>query len=158
MEYKTSDLGWPIRLVGTGKYAENGNEIKEEIEVKTYNPDVFVKEKEKMGKTSNMLQKMRKEALTGEEYTDEEIADAKKEAQENISTSSLNLSNFMKSYLDRKDGKNAYYDKNGVNKENIASRAEKEVSEMARLTLISTYNEKHEPKISSIEEYSVLND
>lgn len=157
VEYKTSDLGWPIRLVSTGKYAENGNEIKEEIEVKTYNPDVFVKEKEKMGKTSNMLQKMRKEALTGEEYTDEEIADAKKEAQENISTISLNLSNFMKPYLDRKDGKNAYYDKNGVNKENIASRAEKEVSEMAKLTLISTYNEKHEPKISSIEEITVEN-
>lgn len=157
VEYKTSDLGWPIRLVGTGKYAENGNEIKEEIEVKSYNPDVFVKEKEKMGKTSNMLQKMRKETLTGEDYTEDEIADAKKQAEEDINTISLNLTNFMKSYLQREDGKNVYFDENGVNKDNIASRAAKEVSEMARLTLISTYNEKHDPKITSIEEITVEN-
>ncbi len=157
VEYKTNDLGYPVRLVGTGRYAENGNEIKEEIAVTTYNPDVYIKESEKMGKTSNMLQKMRKEVLTGEPYTDEEIEAAKEEAKENLVTISLNLSNFMNTYLTREDGKNAYFDGTNVNTDNIASLAVNEVSEMAKATLISSYNEKNDPKISSIEEITVEN-
>ncbi len=157
VEYKTNDLGYPVRLVGTGRYAPNGNEIMEEIAVTTYNPDVYIKESEKMGKTSNMLQKMRKEVLTGEEYTEEEIASAKEEAKESLTTISLNLKNFMNSYLKREDGKNEYYDGTNINTDNIASLAVNEVSEMAKATLISSYNEKNDPKISSIEEITVEN-
>ncbi len=157
VEYKTNDLGYPVRLVGTGTYAPNGNEIMEEIAVTTYNPDVYIKEKEKMGKTSNMLQKMRKEVLTGEEYTDEEIEEAKKEAQDNLATISLNLQSFMNTYLKREDGKNDYFDGNNVNESSIASLAVNQVSEMARVTLINAYNDKNDPKISCIEEITVEN-
>lgn len=157
VEYKTNDLGYPVRLVGTGRYAPNGNEIKEEIAVTTYNPDVYIKESEKMGKTSNMLQKMRKEVLTGEAYTDEEIAEAKEKAQESLTTISLNLQSFMKTYLKREDGKNDYFDGTNVNESNIASLAVNQVSEMAKTTLVNSYNEKNDPKISSIEEITVEN-
>ncbi len=157
VEYKTNDLGYPIRLVGTGKYAPNGNEIMEEIAVTTYNPDVYIKESEKMGKTSNMLQKMRKEVLTGEAYTEEEVEAAKNEAQDSLATISLNLQSFMKTYLKRENGKNDYYDGSNVNEESIASLAVNQVSEMARVTLVNSYNEKNDPKISSIEEITVEN-
>lgn len=157
VEYKTNDLGYPVRLVGTGRYAPNGNEIKEEIAVTTYNPDVYIKESEKMGKTSNMLQKMRKEVLTGEAYTDEEIAEAKEKAQESLTTISLNLQSFMKTYLKREDGKNDYFDGTNVNESSIASLAVNQVSEMAKTTLVNSYNEKNDPKISSIEEITVEN-
>ncbi len=157
VEYKTNDLGYPIRLVGTGKYAPNGNEIMEEIAVTTYNPDVYIKESEKMGKTSNMLQKMRKEVLTGEAYTEEEVEAAKNEAQDSLATISLNLQSFMKTYLKRENGKNDYYDGSNVNEDSIASLAVNQVSEMARVTLVNSYNEKNDPKISSIEEITVEN-
>lgn len=157
VEYKTNDLGYPIRLVGTGRYAENGNEIKEEIPVTTYNPDVYIKESEKMGKTSNMLQKMRKEILTGEAYTDEEIDAAKEEAQGSLDTIALNLKNFMNAYLNRENGVNAYFDGKDVNEDSVANLAVNQVSEMAKATLISSYNEKNDPKISSIEEITVEN-
>ncbi len=157
VEYKTNDLGYPIRLVGTGKYAPNGNEIMEEIAVTTYNPDVYIKESEKMGKTSNMLQKMRKEVLTGEAYTEEEVEAAKNEAQDSLATISLNLQSFMKTYLKRENGKNDYYDGSNVNEDSIASLAVNQVSEMARITLVNSYNEKNDPKISSIEEITVEN-
>lgn len=157
VEYKTNDLGWPVRLVGTGKYAPNGEEIKEEIAVKAYNPDVFVKESEKMGKTSNMLQKMRKEALTGEPYTEEEIATAKREAQEDLATIRERLSDFMAAYLHRKDNANEFYDGEEINKQSIYSLAVNEVSAMSEKALIDSFNEKHDPKISSIQEITVEN-
>lgn len=157
VEYKTNDLGWPVRLVGTGKYADNGNEIKEEVAVKVYNPDVFVKEDEKMGKTSNTVQKMRKEALTGIPYTEEEIESAKKEAESDVKMIQERLSGFMDAYTRRKDGKNRFYDENGINREGIASLAIEEVSEMSKEALINAYNEKNDPDISSIEEITVEN-
>lgn len=157
VEYKTNDLGYPVRLVGTGEYASNGNEIKEEVAVTIYNPDVYVKEKEKMGKTSNMLQKMHKDILTGESYSDEEIASAKEQAKENILTISSKLENFMKIYLKRVDNKNEYFDGTSANKEAIADLVVKEVSDMAKATLIQTYNSKNDIKISSIEEITIEN-
>ena len=157
VEYKTNDLGWPVRLVGTGKYADNGNEIKEEVAVKVYNPDVFVKEDEKMGKTSNTVQKMRKEALTGIPYTEEEIESAKKEAEADVKMIQGRLGNFMDAYIVRKDGKNRFYDENGINLEGIASLAIEEVSEMSKKALIDAYNEKNDPDISSIEEITIEN-
>lgn len=157
VEYKTNELGWPIRLVGTGKYGSNGNEIMEEVAVKIYNPDVCVKESEKMGKTSNMLQKMRKEALTGEPYSELEISLAKEEADSNLKMISGYLSSFMKDYLIRDGGKNAYFDGDSIDKDGISYRVEKEISRMAQATLIQAYNEKHDPKIETIEEITVEN-
>lgn len=157
VEYKTNDLGYPVRLVGTGTYAPNGNEIKEEVAVTVYNPDVYVKEKEKMGKTSNMLQKMHKDILTGESYSEEEIYKAKEEAKENILTISSKLDSFMKIYLKRIDNKNEYFDGTNIDKEAIADLAVKEVTNMAKATLIQTYNSKNDIKISSIEEITVEN-
>ncbi len=157
VEYKTNDLGYPVTMVGTGKYAPNGTEIKEEVAVTVYNPDVYVKEDEKMGRTSNMIQKMRKELLTGEPYSEEEIEAAKKEAKENIQSITLRVNKFMEGYLKRENNKNAYYDGSSIITDGIKSYVVEEVVEMSKIALIEAYNETHTPHISSIEEITVEN-
>lgn len=157
VDYKTSDLGWPVRLIKTGHYGENGNEILEEIEVKIYNPSVYVKESEKMGKASNTLQKMRKKALTGEDYTEEEILEAKDKAKDSIEEIKLNLKDFMKSYLKRENGKNEYFDGTTILKDNIKDLAIKQVSAIVEKTLINAFNEKNDPDITSLEEITIQN-
>ena len=66
VEYVTSDKGYPVRYVPTGKYADNGNEIMEEIEIKSYNPSLYTEIKGEMGAKANMLEKMHKDVITGE--------------------------------------------------------------------------------------------
>lgn len=157
VDYKTNDLGYPVRLVGTGKYAANGSEIKTEVPVTIYNPDVYIKESEKMGKTSNMLHKMRKEILTGTAYTDEEINEAKEKAKDDISLITSKLDAFMKEYIKRKDKTNAYYNGTNIDDDAIIQRAVNEVSQMASETLIKSYNDKHDLKIATIEEITIEN-
>ena len=157
VEYKTNDLGYPVRLVGTGKYAENGTEIKVEVPVTIYNPDVYIKESEKMGKTSNMLQKMRKEIITGSPYTAEEINAAKEKSKSDLELITSKLNIFMKEYIKRTDNKNTYYTGAEIDEDAIIQRAVNEVSQMAEETLISSYNEKNELKISTIEEITIEN-
>ena len=157
VEYKTNDLGYPVRLVGTGKYAENGTEIKVEVPVTIYNPDVYIKESEKMGKTSNMLQKMRKEIITGSPYTTEEINTAKEKSKNDLELITSKLNIFMKEYIKRTDNKNTYYTGSEIDEDAIIQRAVNEVSQMAEETLISSYNEKNELKISTIEEITIEN-
>ncbi len=153
VEYKTSDLGWPVRMIPTGTYSDNGNEIMKEMEVKTYNPSVFIKENEKMGKSSNMLQKMRKKALTGEDYTEEEIAKAKEEASSDLDQIRERLSAFMKEYRKNENGEYSS-DKSTAS---IKNKVLGEVTEEAKKTLVKTYNDKNEVEIYSVEEITKEN-
>lgn len=157
VNYKTNDLGYPVTLVGTGTYSPNGSEIMKEVQVSIYNPDIYVKEDDKMGKTSNTLQKMRKELLTGEPYTEEEIEAAKKEAKENMETLSMRLEKFMSAYIKREDNKNAYYDGTSINKDAIKSYVVSEIEVISEKALIDAYNEKNDPDIAYIEEITVEN-
>ena len=59
--YITDDLGYPITYVPTGEYAEDGTPIKKAIEVKSYNPDVYIKVQPKMGTDANLAQKAHKD-------------------------------------------------------------------------------------------------
>lgn len=158
VEYVTSDRGYPVRYVSTGKYADNGNEIMLEIEIKSYNPSLYTKVKGDMGAKANMLEKMHKDVITGEGYTDKEIEDAKKEADENLEMVETELASFMTDFLTvDKNNKNDYYDGTSINQENLAKRVSNIVTSMAETQLIDKYNESHDVKISSIDEITKQN-
>lgn len=157
VEYKTNDLGYPIRMVGTGRYADNGNEIMEELSIKSYNPSLYIKESEKMGKKANLLQKMHKDLLTGEDYSKEEVKQAKDEAQDDLKTIRKGLDTFFDDFLKREDNQNEYYKDKTIQYEAIAKRATNEVSVIAEKTLIDSYNDKHDVKISTLEEITSEN-
>ncbi len=160
VNYKTNDLGYPVELVSSGKYADNGNEIMVEIPVKSYNPDVYIKVSEKMGTTSTMLEKMHKEVITGTDYTEDEYNEAKQKAKENTVQIKEGLDAFMIEFVKRdENNSNSYY--NGTSKtidnDAIVERAVTTVSKAAETQLIDTYNSKNDVKISTIEEITVKN-
>ncbi len=157
VEYVTSDRGYPITYKGTGEYGSNGEEIMEQIEVMTYNPDVYVQVKGDMGTKANLVEKMHKEVITGEPYSDSEIALAKEEAKGDVETLNREVTSFMNDYLDREDGKNEYYDGSSINEKAIADRAVSIVSEEAEKTIIESYNESHIAKVEKIEQITALN-
>lgn len=157
VEYKTNDLGYPIRMIGTGRYADNGNEIMEELPIKIYNPSLYIKENEKMGKKANLLQKMHKDLLTGENYSDEEIKEAKEKADEDLKVISNGLDSFFDDFLKRENNQNEYYKDGKIQYDAISERATDEVMKIAEDTLIDSYNDKHDVKISSLEEITSEN-
>lgn len=160
VNYKTNDLGYPITLVPSGRYSDNGNEIMEEKAISVYNPDVFIKVDEKMGTTSNMLEKMHKEAITGEDYTEEEYNQAKEDSKDDIDNIQNHLDSFMKTYLKNDlSGNNIYYDSASkeVDKDEIVSLSVSQVEKMATKTLIDAYNDKNDVKITSLEEINSKN-
>lgn len=156
--YVTSDRGYPIRYVGTGKYADNGNEIMQAIEVKTYNPSVYVKITGDMGTTANMAQKMHKEVITGKPYTDAEIATAKEDASKNILAMKNQVNDFMKDFITRDANlKNTYFDGENIIDSAVANRVVRFVSSAAEKMIIERYNKNSEVKVSSIDEITALN-
>lgn len=157
VDYVTSDRGYPITYKGTGEYGSNGEEIMEQIEVMTYNPDVYVQIKGDMGTKANLVEKMHKEIITGEPYADYEIALAKEAAKGDVETLNKQVNAFMEDYLDREDGKNEYCDGTSINEKAIADRAVSIVSEEAEKTIIQTYNDSHIAKVDKIEQITALN-
>lgn len=158
VNYITDDLGYPITYVPTGEYAEDGTPIKKAIEVKSYNPDVYIKVQPKMGTDANLAQKAHKDLLTGEDYTDAEIASAKKQASEDIKTVRSLVSDFMGQFLTRDEkNQNAYYDGSAILDGGIQDYVIAYVSKNAEKTLIDDFNQKHTPHISSINEITAEN-
>lgn len=73
VDYVTDDLGYPIEYVESGKYDEKGQPIKVAVRITKYNPDRYITVKADMGTPASLVQKMHKDLLTGEDYTEEEI-------------------------------------------------------------------------------------
>lgn len=73
VNYVTDDLGYPIEYVESGKYDEKGEPIKVAVRITKYNPDRYIRVKADMGTPATLVQKMHKDLLTGEDYTEEEI-------------------------------------------------------------------------------------
>lgn len=158
VNYVTDDLGYPITYVPTGEYADDGTPIKKVIEVKSYNPDVYIKVQPKMGTNSNLAQKAHKDLLTGEDYTDAEITSAKKQASADIETLRSLVSDFMGKFLTRNDkNQNDYYDGSNVIDSGIQNYVIDYISAKAEKQLIDEYNEKHTPHVSSISEITAEN-
>lgn len=151
VKYKTSELGWPIAYEPSGEYDEDDNPILKEVEIKSYQPDRFIEVAGDMGTTSNLVQKRRKLALTGEDYTAEEIATAKAEALEGIKGLEEDISAFLDEFIARgEDGTNAYYDGSAIIDEAIVSLATEKVAEEAGDSLLVTYNEEHGTDYTSV--------
>lgn len=158
VDYKTSDLGYPITYVGTGVYGDDGKEIKKAIEIKVYNPDVYIKIDGGMGAKSSLVEKMHKDLLTGENYSEEEIADAKKEADEQMNLLKKELASFMKEFEARdENNSNAYFDGKNVLTSPLQDRAIGLVCKTAEKTLIDTFNEENKAHITSIGQITAEN-
>ena len=105
-----------------------------------------------MGTPATLVQKMHKDLLTGEDYTEEEIEKAKKDSNQQIDTQIVpNLRSFMSDFIKR-DSKNSneYFDGNKVNEIAIADRVNSIVGNMAAQQLIDSYNDKHGTSITDV--------
>lgn len=152
VNYVTDDLGYPIEYVESGKYDEKGEPIKVAVRITKYNPDRYIRVKADMGTPATLVQKMHKDLLTGEDYTEEEIEKAKKDSNEQIDTQIVpNLKSFMSDFIKR-DSKNSneYFDGNKVNEIAIADRVNSIVGKMAAQQLIDSYNDKHGTSITDV--------
>lgn len=152
--YKTDDLGYPINYKDTGEKDSSGNTVIETIRYTTYEPDNFLKVQSDMGTPATLVQKMHKDILTGEAYSEDEVDEAKKKAQEEIDNSmTARLSSFMDEYIVRDDkNSNTYYDGTSINEVAIATRANGIVVEIAINQVIEDYNKKNGTNITSIDQ------
>lgn len=144
VSYNTSDLGWPLTYVPTGKTDENGDPIVEEVEVKSYRPDLFKEKEGGLGTPATFIEKMRKEALTGVPYSDTEITLAKQEAKEALEGIKPDISSFLDEYLTRDEkGENAYYHDGAVDLNALEDKAVDSLLVTASKTYLETYNKKY---------------
>ena len=150
VEYKTSDLGYPITYVPTGEYDEDGEAIYTAKEIKVYNPDVYVKVDAKMGTDANMAQKMHKDVLTGEDYDEETVSKAKEEAADAVKVIEKELHSFADEFIARdENNQNTYYDGSNVLSAAIEEKAVDLVSKAAEQQVVDSYNESHKRQIVS---------
>lgn len=147
VNYYTSVYGYPITYVPTGDYNDDGTPIEKMIEVKTYNPEVFISKDAKMGTVSTLVEKLHKEAITGVAYTEEEINLAKEDSKSSIQMLKDELTKFMDVYLLNYDN---YHVSGSLNLELIKTKAVNIVEEMAKVTLVNDYNETHDKKITDV--------
>lgn len=148
VEWVTNDLGYPItyRVVdmnpdGTDKVAE--------VPLVVYRPDLFVKVTGGMPSASNLAQKMHKDILTGEPYSEEEIADAKKQASEVLETAYAKLDKFLDDFIANKD---LYVKGDSIDEIAIENRVLKEVVIEAKALVLEEYNKKFNTAYTDIED------
>ena len=138
VEYITSVRGLPLIKESTGTVDSNGN---------------IIKVSGTMGNASNMLEKKNKAIITGKEYTQKEIDQAKKEAQTSITLSKTYLTSFMNEFINRdSDNKNAYFDGKNIIDSAISEKSIEMVIEQGKKTLIDTYNSANNTLITNIED------
>ena len=154
VDYYTSNFGYPITYVKTGEYNENGTEKLKMIEVKLYNPDVYIKKESKMGTTSSLVEKLHKEVITGVPYTNEELDSAKDEAIEDVKKIAVVLDNYFTDYIKNYEN---YHENGQINDDLLLRKAVVLVKKVAEEQLISDYNKNNKVQISSIDEITVNN-
>ena len=154
VDYYTSNFGYPITYVKTGEYNENGTEKLKMIEVKLYNPDVYIKKESKMGTTSSLVEKLHKEVITGVPYTNEELDSAKDKAIEDVKKIAVVLDNYFTDYIKNYEN---YHENGQINDDLLLRKAVVLVKKVAEEQLISDYNKNNKVQISSIDEITVNN-
>ncbi len=158
VNYVTNELGWPIAYKLSGEYDDLGNPIYKEIVIKQYKPDDFVKLGDDMGTSATLLQKMRKKALTGEDYTQEEIDQAKKEAKDN----NIQIKQYLNDYMDEfisvdTNNTNKYYDGKNVIESAIEQKVVSLVVSEGDKAAIKNYNTKYNANIETLSEVNANN-
>lgn len=147
----TDEEGYPIAKVPNGEYDENGEPLYEVVRLTTYEPDKFIPVNEGMGSAANLLQKMHKEILTGEPYTEEEIASAKEQASASLDMVVDKLDDFLAYFVS--DEPNPFISETGeIESSAIDSFVISQLKDMAVNELIDMYNETNGTNIDSLEE------
>lgn len=100
VDYVTNELGEPIYF--EEKTVDGVTQNVEVVITSIEDRDKLIPVKENMGLYSNFLEKMHKEIITGEPYTEEEIAAAKQESQEYLDMFSPKIYEFYKDFLANK--------------------------------------------------------
>ena len=154
VDYYTSNFGYPITYVPTGEFNENGTEKTKMIEIKVYNPDLYIKKDAKMGTNSTLVEKLHKEIITGEPYSEEEINDAKEEANKELVVLKDHIQDFFVDYLKNYD---SYHNKGLIEDDLLIKKAVYLVKEQAAKTLVEDFNKNNSTHISSIDEITVNN-
>lgn len=154
VDYYTSNFGYPITYVKTGEYNENGTEKLKMMEVKVYNPDVYIKKEAKMGTVSSLVEKLHKEVITGVAYTKEEIDEAKVKAKEDIAKINVILDEYFNDYIKNYDN---YHVNGKVDEDILLRKAVVLVKMVAEKQLIDDFNKNNKIQISSIDEITVNN-
>lgn len=154
VEYYTSNFGYPITYVPTGEFNENGTEKTKMIEVKVYNPDVYLEKDAKMGTSSNLVEKLHKDVITGEGYTDEEIRTAKEDASKELVVLKEYLVNFFDEYLKKYD---EYHINGKINDDLLVRKSVTLVKEQAAAKLVEDFNANNKTHISSVDELTINN-
>lgn len=101
VNYVTNELGEPIYF--EEKTVDGVTQNVEVVITSIEGRDKLIPVKENMGLYSNFLEKMHKEIITGEPYTEEEIAEAKQESQEYLDMFSPKIYEFYKDFLENKN-------------------------------------------------------
>lgn len=154
VDYYTSNFGYPITYVPTGEFNENGTEKMKTIEIKVYNPDLYIKKDAKMGTDSNLVEKLHKEIITGEPYTDDEIEDAKNEADKELVVLKGHIEDFFTDYIKNYD---SYHNKGLIEDDLLIKKAVSLVKIQAANKLVEDFNENNTTHISSVDEITVNN-
>ena len=101
VNYVTNELGEPIYY--EEKEVNGVNQKVEVVITSTEDRDKLVPVKENMGLYSNLLEKMNKEILTGEPYSEEEFAKAQEEANEYFDIFMPKIYEFYKEFVNNKE-------------------------------------------------------
>ncbi len=156
--YKTSELGYPVTLVDTGKKDNNGNIIYEEKEVKEYDPSLFIEVSKGMSTKASSLEKRRKAIITGVPYTSSEVETAKKEAEESVKLIKDSLDNFLSIYLVRDNNVNEYHNEEGIIESKVITKSINDIIDYASISVVEDYNKKYNKDIKNIYEITASND
>lgn len=136
VEILTNELGYPIYY----EYDENNQKI--EVTLYEYDPDKFIDLSSTSASSSTILEKMHKEIITGEGYSQEEISQAKLDAEEGIDIILSYFESFMQDFITRdQNNTNLYFDGTNLIQNTIIDKALSDFEIEADKTILQQFNE-----------------
>ena len=136
VEILTNELGYPIYY----EYDENNQKV--EVTLYEYDPDKFIDLSSTSASSSTILEKMHKEIITGEGYTQEEINQAKLDAEEGIDIILSYFESFMQDFITRdQNNTNLYFDGTNLIQNTIIDKALSDFEIEADKTILQQFNE-----------------
>ena len=155
----TNDFGYPIYYKNVeGQYDSNGNPIKEEVQINEYNPDLFIYLADGMGTSSNLLEKMHKEIITGVSYTKEEINKAKEDCKDEKELMMKELNIFLDLFINvDENNQNQFFDGNKIIESEIISYSINKIEATAKKQVLEEYNKQNNTTLTDINQITAEN-
>ena len=136
VEILTNELGYPIYY----EYDENNQKV--EVTLYEYDPEKFIDLSSTSASSSTILEKMHKEIITGEGYSQEEINQAKLDAEEGIDIILSYFESFMQDFITRdQNNTNLYFDGTNLIQNTIIDKALSDFEIEADKTILQQFNE-----------------